>query len=102
MTAATHIGGPIGSRYTPITTAATTVIKAAPGVLRRIVVNKAIAAGTITIYDHASAASGTKIATITFPATLLASQDAYEFNAQTTLGITIATVEANDITVIWD
>lgn len=44
---------------------ATTTVKAAPGILVAIVINtKGAASNTLTVYDNASAASGTKIATI--------------------------------------
>jgi len=44
---------------------ATTTAKAAPGILIGISINtKGAASNTLTMYDNASAASGTKIATI--------------------------------------
>ena len=83
-----------------ITTATTTVVRTGAGVLHAITVNAAVASGTITVYDN-SAGSGTKIATITFPATLLASQIVLLYDVVFTTGLTIVTVEANDITVSW-
>lgn len=38
------------------------------GILGHVHINNPVAAGTVTLYDNATAASGTKIATITLPA----------------------------------
>lgn len=87
-------------QYTNIAGAATTVIKTGPGVLIGIQVNKAVASGVITVYDN-TAGSGTKIATITNPATLLHSQIELEYEVKFSTGLTIVTSAADDITVIW-
>jgi len=58
----------LGYKYRNIAGAATTVVKSGKGRLVTINVNKTIASSTITIYDN-TAASGTKIATITNPGT---------------------------------
>lgn len=86
--------------YTNIASATTTVCRTGSGVLHAITVNKAVASGTITIYDN-TAGSGTKIGIITFPATLLANQNTLIYDVVFTTGLTIVTVEANDITVSW-
>lgn len=87
--------------YSNIAGAATTTVRTGKGVLKAIVVNKAIANGVITVYDN-TAASGTKIATITNPATLLHSQISLDYGeAAFTTGLTIVTSAADDITVIW-
>ncbi len=87
--------------YLNITTATTTVVKATAGKLVAILVNKAVASGTITIYDNTSAA-GTKIGTITSPGTLLHSQMVFPyFGADFSTGLTLVTVEAQDITVVY-
>lgn len=83
-----------------ITTATTTSVASGAGVLGAIIVNKAVASSTITIYDN-TAASGTKIATITNPATLLHSQMVLPFDVAFTTGLTIVTSQADDITVCW-
>ena len=59
--------------YTNVASATTTAVKSGAGTLHSITVNKAVASGVITVYDN-TAGSGTKIATITNPATLLHSQ----------------------------
>lgn len=87
-------------KATNIAGAATTVIKTGSGVLKGIVVNKAVANGVITVYDN-TAGSGTKIATITNPATLLHSQVSLDFNCKFSTGLTIVTSAADDITVTW-
>lgn len=89
------------SKYLNITSATTTVVSTKKCKLHRIKVNKAVLSGVITIYDNTSAA-GTKIGTITNPATLLHSQFTHEFGADTNIGLTIVTSAAEDITVIYD
>jgi hypothetical protein len=86
--------------YTNVPSAATTVIKSTRGALYAIIVNKAIASDTITIYDN-TAASGTKIATVTFPGTLLANQLTLPYFCQFSTGLTVVTSGNSDITVIW-
>lgn len=90
-----------GDNYTNIAGAATTAVKASPGNLKRIVCNKAVLSGVITIYDN-TAASGTKIATITHPGTLLQNQYYLEFNVRFSTGLTVVTSAADDITVVWN
>lgn len=85
---------------TNIAGAATTVIKTGPGVLVGIIVNKAVASGVITVYDN-TAASGTKIATITNPATLVHSQINLPYGVKFSTGLTVVTSAADDITIIW-
>lgn len=80
--------------------AATTVISAKAGMLGHITVNKAVASGVITVYDN-SGASGTKIATITHPATLLQNQYTLTYDCAFVNGLTIVTSAADDITVSW-
>ena len=86
--------------YRNIAGAATTVIKSTTGVLKRVIVNKAVASSVITVYDN-TAASGTKIATITQPAVLLASTVSLDFECAFTTGLTIVTSAADDITVMY-
>lgn len=91
------------SNATNIAGAATTVIAATGtrGILRAIIVNKAVASGVITVYDN-GAASGTKLATITNPGTLLHSQMVLPYNCRYQTGLTVVTSAADDITVIWE
>nr|AKH47756.1 pol-like polyprotein [uncultured marine virus] len=84
-----------------IPTAATNnAIVAGSGVLHTIVVNFPVASATITVYD-ALTATGTKIATITLPATLLNQGPMYvNFDCIFAVGLTIVTTGTNfDITV---
>ena len=87
-------------RYSNIASATTTVVKTTPGQLRRIIINKPVISTTITIYDN-TAASGTKIATITNPGTLLDAQIQLEYGVNFTIGLTIVTSGADDITVVY-
>jgi hypothetical protein len=96
-----HGDGLVRSNFRNISAAATTVVKSGSGVLVSIVVNKAVANSTITIYDN-TAASGTKIGTITTPATLLHSQYPIPYNVAFSNGLTIVTSAADDITVTYN
>jgi hypothetical protein len=91
---------PYGWSFLNISGAATTLVKTGAGRLARIIHNKAVAAGVITLYDSLTA-SGTKIGTITLPAVLLNSQNAYEYDLQFTTGLTIVTSAADDLTVLY-
>lgn len=87
--------------YLNITTATTTVVRSGPGLLHAIIVNKAVASATVTIYDN-TAASGTKIGTITFPATITgADQHPMTYNVSFANGLTIVTSGATDLTVSY-
>ncbi len=86
--------------YTNITTATTTTVKSGAGFLHLIMINAAVALATITLYDNTSAA-GTKIGTITMPATLLASQATLRFDVSFNTGLTIVTTGAEDLTISW-
>lgn len=97
-------GKPIGWRYANIVLAAptTTTVRGGPGVLHTITINTPVASSVITIYDN-TAASGTKIGTITLPATLLQEGPytaIYDVIFATGLTITTAT-GASDITVSY-
>lgn len=91
---------PAGNSASNITSATTTVVKASAGILKRIVVNKAVASAVITIYDN-TAASGTLKGTITMPAALLANQFELNYDCICGTGITVVTSAATDITVIY-
>ena len=86
--------------YTNIAAAATTVVKTGRGVLKKIIINKLVASGVITIYDN-TAASGTKIATITSPATLLVNQLTLDYGIVFQTGLTVVTSAADDLTVVY-
>lgn len=89
------------SQFLNIAGAATTVVKADKGILRAIVINKAVATGVVTVYDN-TAASGTKIATITQPAAVVQSQATLTYNVRCATGITVVTSAADDITVTYE
>ena len=79
--------------YATSTLAATTVVKNAPGFLHRMIITGG-AAGTIDLYDNASAGSGTKIASFDSTAAL----SSYEFNVSFANGLTAVTSAATKIT----
>lgn len=87
--------------FTNMTTATTTTIKSGAGLLHAIIINKAIATATITIYDN-TAGSGTKIATITFGATLLTDPPLLgTYDVSFSTGLTVVTSGATDITLCY-
>lgn len=89
----------LGYAYKNITTDATTVVKAGPGLLHTISINTPLATTTITIYDN-TAASGTKIGTYTIAASPQPSSVTYDVNFL--IGLTIVTGTASsDITVSY-
>jgi len=87
---------------TNITTATTTTVKSGAGLYAGLIINKGVAAGVITIYDN-TAASGTKLGTITFGAALLGDPPIIcaPIGAKFSTGLTIVTSAATDITVLW-
>jgi hypothetical protein len=89
------------AKYLNITSGTTTTVKIGNGVLVSIIVGKAVAGDTITIYDN-TAASGTKIGTITHPATITSAQYTIPYLVQFTTGLTIVTSGADDITVVYE
>lgn len=91
-----------GFQHENITDQATHILKTTRAVLKRIVINKPLASGVITVYDN-PAGTGTKVATITRPAALLnESPVSLKFDALCLNGLTIVTSGANqDITVIY-
>lgn len=86
--------------YTNITTNTTTTVRSGAGVLRYITVNKPVGSAVTTIYDS-KAASGTKIGTITMPATPTENNFTLRYNVVFTTGLTIVTDSSVDITVCW-
>ena len=90
-----------GNSSVNIATATTTTAKTGKGCLKRIVINKPVATAVITVYDN-TAASGTKLATITLPATLLEDTKSLEFDVAFGTGLTIVTSQATDLTVVFN
>jgi hypothetical protein len=93
---------PYGHQYQNITTDATTIVKSGSGVLHRIVINTPVASSVITLYDNTTN-SGSKIGTITLPATLLSQGPMVaQYELAFTTGLTIVTgTGASDITVVY-
>lgn len=91
----------IGPKYRNITTATTTTCKTGSGRLIAIVVNTAVTSGTMTVYDNTTA-SGTVIATITEPATLLQNHYTIDYKAlEFRTGLTVVTTGTQNITVVF-
>lgn len=90
----------MASKYRNIAGAATTTVKSGRGTLAGIIINKAVASGVITVYDN-TAASGTKIATITNPAVLIDSQVCLIYEVDFDKGLTIVTSSTDDITITF-
>lgn len=94
--------GAFGNKFRNISTATTTTVKSGKGRLFKIQVNTAILSGVITIYDN-TGASGTVIATVTNPATLLANQFQLDYaGLEFNTGLTIVTTLVQNITVIYE
>lgn len=92
-------GVAVGWTSKNITGTATNVVKTGAGVLHTLVINTPIATSVITIYDGVDT-GGTKIATITIPATLL-TEGPYgaAYDVAFSVGLTIVTATAaSDIT----
>jgi hypothetical protein len=82
--------------FANITTDTTTALKTGPGFLHNVCINTPAATGTITIYDS-TAASGTKIGTITSYASV---PICYHYDVAFWNGLTVVTATATpDITV---
>ena len=87
--------------YQNITGAATTTVLNRIGILGKIVINNPVAGATITLYDN-TAASGTKIGTITLPATINTPGGDIEYYITCANGLTIVTTGSGlDITVVF-
>lgn len=80
--------------YKNITTNTTTVVKSSQGRLYAVVVNNKGSTGTVTLYDNASAASGTKIGTLS-----LTAEGSINYSVAFANGLTVVTTGTPDITV---
>lgn len=95
------VSGPVmGGSYRNLSAAGTTVVKATPGCLLSVVVNKAVKSGTVTLYDSLTA-TGTKIATIACGSSLTQDQFSLTYNAWFTAGLTVVKSAADDITIVY-
>ncbi len=95
VTAVEHAGNPSSN----ITTATTTTIKSGAGILHTINIGLCVAAATITIYDN-TAASGTKLGTITCPS-VVGDVPTKTYDIAFATGLTVVTSAATDVTVGW-
>ena len=99
MTAVARIGGaaPDSTQFLNITGLTTNLVLSGPGELTRIVLNAPVATSVITLYDSLTA-TGTKIGTITVPASPQPS--VLEYRVAFTNGLTVVMGTASsDITV---
>jgi hypothetical protein len=95
------VTSPVQNKTTNITTATTTTVFSGRGTFVGLVFNKRIATGVTTIYDN-TAASGTKVGTITEGAAILNDPpQTVIYNRYMENGLTIVTSQAEDITVLW-
>lgn len=85
-------------KYANVTGQATTTVKSGPGVLHTICVNTPAATETIAIYDN-TAASGTKIGTITVFASV---NPCLTYDVYFATGLTLVTATASsDLTITY-
>ena len=90
-----------GYMFTNIISNTTTTPKKGAGYFKRLMINTLIASATITIYDN-TAASGTKIATITLPSVITGDAPTFlDFDVGFATGLTIVTSGSTDITAVW-
>ena len=84
-----------------ILTAVETNVKESAGYLKRLVINKPLANGTISLFNNGSGAS-VPIGVITLPGTLLSDgPTVVDYDLAFDSGLTVLTTEAQDITVIY-
>lgn len=92
---------PSGQSFANITTATTTLVKSGQTTLNSIVINTPVANATVTIYNSLTA-MGTKVGTITLPATLVSDGPiAVPYNVSLSIGLTVVTTGTQDITVTF-
>ena len=96
---ASNTGTAVGYSSANITSQATTLVKSGVGILQSLIFNKPTATAVITLYDGIDA-NGTKLGTITIPASPQPFTLKYE--RAVTTGITVVTATADsDITVTF-
>lgn len=92
---------PYGHTYTRIVTGTTTTLKTGAGVLHTITFNKPVLSEVWTVYDN-TAGSGTVIAIITLPATLVGEGPTTAiYDIAFSTGLTIVSSSTTDGTVSW-
>jgi hypothetical protein len=82
--------------YTNIATGATNIINTRPCVLEKVTVNKAVAAGTISIYDNSATGltGGSTVAVITCPNPLLQNHFTLNYGVCLKKGLSVRTTGA--------
>lgn len=89
------------SSYHNIVGAQTVTVSDRSGWLKQLCINTAASGGTVTMYDN-TAASGTKIGTITFPVSLTETTLCLVYQCKLDRGLTIVTTGADiDVTAIY-
>lgn len=90
-----------GSSFVNITTATTTTVKSGTGIFHSLCINTPLASETVTIYNSLTA-TGTKIGTVTIPATITGENPSCQtFNVFFSLGLTFVTSSTADLTVVY-
>lgn len=91
-----------GTKFSNITTTATTTVKSGAGTLHNVCINTPTALATIVIYNN-TAGSGTKIASVTNPASVAGIFPVCaKYDVYFSTGLTVVTgVAAQDITVTY-
>jgi hypothetical protein len=77
-----------------VTTAATTVIKSGPGVIKRVILPTPVATATVKVWDGVSAAGAVLLETVTVPASPV-TPFSFELGVDFTTGCTLVTAVAN-------
>ena len=90
---------PIGLSFKHVTTG-TVAIKTTPGMLAKVIINSASAAATLTFYDSLTG-SGSVLAIITVGGTAPSTPVLTEYNAKTTIGLTVVVTGTIDATVTY-
>lgn len=85
----------IGDQFANITTATTTAVKAAAGKFERLIINKTLT-GAVTVYNN-TAASGAILCSLAIGTT----PQSIMYGVLMTVGITVVTAAADDITVTY-
>lgn len=98
--AATAQTNPTTYNSVNITTATTTLVKSGSGSFRKFCINTPVASSVFTIYDSLTA-TGTKLATITLPATVSPSPTCVDYNIAFATGLTVVSTMTSDLTVSW-
>jgi hypothetical protein len=93
---------PAPIKATRITTAATTLVKATPGEYFGVLIGQTLASGAVEVFNSLTA-SGALVQKVTNLATLKADQVTMPLpiGIEMTIGITVRTTTAQDVTILW-